>query len=208
MLIQGKRKMLYISIIFIFSLISVLLGVFIGVPFVGVTESRVFAITIISLLVLVVIDSVCALFVRYCLPKKVFNPFLKGYRVGKFERKFYERIGVRKWKDRIPEAGQLFANFAKTEIADMTNNEYVYKFMSETIYAEIMHWLSAIFSFLIVFIDLSLALTVALPLIVGNMILNILPVIVQRYNRPKLMVLYQRNERMKAKRIENKEKEE
>ena len=53
--------MLYISIIFIFSLISVLLGVFVGVPFVDVTESRVFAITIISLLVLVVIDAVCAL---------------------------------------------------------------------------------------------------------------------------------------------------
>ena len=200
--------MLYIAIIFIFSLISVILGVCVGVPFVGVSESRVFAITIISLLVLVVIDAVCALFVRYCLPKKMFNPFLKAYSVGKFERKFQEKIGVRKWKDRIPEAGQLFANFSKTEIADMSNNEYVYKFMSETVYAEIMHWLSAIFSFLIIFIDLRLALTVALPLIVGNMILNLLPVIVQRYNRPKLMVLYKRNERMKAKQVEHKEKEE
>ena len=191
--------MLYILIIFIFTIISVLLGIFIGVPFVGVTESRVFAITIISLAVLVVIDAICALFVRYCLPKKVFNPFLKVYNVAKGERKFYERIGVRKWKDKIPEAGQLFANFAKTEIADMTNNEYVYKFMTETIYAEIMHWLSTALSFLIIFIDLSLALYVALPLVIGNMILNILPVMVQRYNRPKLMVLYQRNERTKKK---------
>ncbi len=193
--------MLYISIIFIGTLISALLGVFVGVPFSGVSESRVFAIIIISLLVLVVIDAVCALFVRYCLPKKVFNPFLKLYNVGKRERKFYEKIGIRKWKDRIPEAGQLFANFSKTEVADMTNNEYVKKFMSETIYAEIMHWLSMLFSFLIIFIDLRLALTVGLPLIIGNMILNIMPVMVQRYNRPKLMVLYQRNERMKNKEI-------
>lgn len=201
--------MLYISIIFICTIISTLLGVFVGVPYFGVTESRVFAIIIISLLVLVVIDGVCALFVRYCLPKKVFNPFLKCYNVGKFERKFYEKIGIRKWKDRIPEAGQLFANFAKTEIADMTNNEYVYKFMSETIYAELMHWLSAIFSFLIIFIDLRLALTVGLPLVIGNMILNLMPILVQRYNRPKLMVLYQRNERMKAKQInQEKQKEE
>lgn len=193
--------MLYISIIFIGTLISALLGVFVGVPFSGVSESRVFAIIIISLLVLVVIDAVCALFVRYCLPKKVFNPFLKLYNVGKRERKFYEKIGIRKWKDRIPEAGQLFANFSKTEVADMTNNEYAKKFMSETIYAEIMHWLSMLFSFLIIFIDLRLALTVGLPLIIGNMILNIMPVMVQRYNRPKLMVLYQRNERMKNKEI-------
>lgn len=191
--------MLYISIIFIFSVISVLLGVFVGVPLVGVSESRIFAITIISLLVLVLIDAVCALFVRYCLPKKLFNPFLKVYKIAKGERKFYEHIGIRKWKDRIPEAGQLFANFGKTEILDTTNNEYVYKFMSETVYAELMHWLSAIFSFLIIFIDLSIALYVALPLIIGNIILNILPVMVQRYNRPKLMVLYQRNERMKKK---------
>ena len=191
--------MLYITIIFIGTVISTLLGIFVGVPNVGVSESRVFAITIISLLVLVVIDAVCALFVRYCLPKKVFNPFLKIYKVGKNERKFYEKIGIRKWKDRIPEAGQLFANFGKSEIAETNNNEYVYKFMSETIYAEIMHWLSALFSFLIIFIDLRLALTVGLPLVVGNMILNLMPVLVQRYNRPKLMVLYQRNERMKKK---------
>jgi len=191
--------MLYISIIFIGTVISTLLGIFVGVPLAGVSESRVFAITIISLLVLVAIDAVCALFVRYCLPKKVFNPFLKIYNVGKNERKFYERIGIRKWKDKIPEAGQLFANFAKTEIADTNNNEYVYKFMSETIYAEIMHWLSALFSFLIIFIDLKLALTVGLPLVVGNMILNLMPVLVQRYNRPKLMVLYERNKRNELK---------
>lgn len=195
--------MLYITIIFIGTLISTLLGVFVGVPVTGVTESRVFAITIISLLVLVAIDAVCALFVRYCLPKKVFNPFLKIYNVGKNERKFYEKIGIRKWKDRIPEAGQLFVNFSKTEVADMTNNEYVEKFMSETVYAELMHGLSVIFSFLIIFIDLRLALTVGLPLVIGNMILNLMPVLVQRYNRPKLMVLYQRNERMKNK--ENKQ---
>ena len=201
--------MLYIAIVFIGTFISSILGVFVGVPHTGVTESRVFAIIIISLLVLVLIDAVCALFVRYCLPKKVFNPFLKIYNVGKNERKFYERIGIRKWKDRIPEAGQLFANFSKTEIADMTNNEYVCKFMSETIYAEIMHWLSLLFSFLIIFIDLRLALTVGLPLVIGNMILNLMPVLVQRYNRPKLMVLYKRNERMKAKQINlEKQKEE
>ena len=194
--------MLYISIIFVFTVISVLLGVFVGVPFVGITESRVFAITMISLAVLLLIDTVCALFVRYCLPKKAFNPFLKIYKVAKGERKFYEKIGVRKWKDRIPEAGQLFANFGKSEILDTSNNEYIYKFMSETIYAELMHWLSALISVFIIFIDLSIALYVALPLIVGNVILNILPVIVQRYNRPKLMVLYQRNERLLKKKEE------
>ena len=139
---------------------------------------------------------------RYCLPKKVFNPFLKCYRIAKGERKFYEKIGIRKWKDRIPEAGQLFANFGKSEILDTSNNEYIYKFMSETIYAELMHWLSALFSVFIIFIDLSIALYVALPLIIGNVILNILPVMVQRYNRPKLMVLYQRNERMSLKKKE------
>ena len=191
--------MLYITIIFIGTIISTLLGVFVSVPMLGVSESRIFAITIISLLVLVVIDAVCALFVRYCLPKKVFNPFLKVYSVGKNERKFYEKIGIRKWKDRIPEAGKLFANFGKSEIEDTNNNEYVYKFMSETVYAEIMHWLSALLSFLIIFIDLRLALTVGLPLVVGNMILNLMPVLVQRYNRPKLMVLYERNKRLELK---------
>jgi len=197
--------MLYIAIIFIFSAISIFLGIYVGVPVIEVSEGRIFAITLISLLVLVIIDAVCALFVRYCLPKKVFNPFLKIYNVPKWERKFFEKVGIKRWKDKIPEAGQLFVGFAKTEVADMTNNDYVKKFMTETIYAEIMHWISAFLSFLIIFIDLSLSLCVALPLIIGNMILNILPVMVQRYNRPKLMMLYKRNERNNLKQIKQKE---
>ena len=81
--------MLYITIIFMGSIISAILGVFIAAPKYGISESWVYLLVIISLATLVAIDAICALFVRYCLPKKVFNPFLKVYNVGKFERKFY-----------------------------------------------------------------------------------------------------------------------
>jgi len=57
--------MLYISIIFIGTLISVLLGIFVGVPYAHVSESRVFAITIISLLVLVYLVFHHMQFTRY-----------------------------------------------------------------------------------------------------------------------------------------------
>lgn len=191
--------MLYSIIIFVFTIISIFLGIYVGVPCNLVIEGEIFFLTFWSLFILFIIDMVCALFVRYCFPKKCFNPFLKIYNTFKWERKFYECIGVRKWKDRIPEAGKYFADFNKSEVADMTDNEYVYKFMEETAYAEVMHVLSAVFSFLIIFINLKASLVIALPLVIGNMILNILPIITQRYNRPKLMVLYKRNERNKNK---------
>lgn len=189
--------MLYSLIIFICTLISVFLGIYVGVPCNLIVEGEIFVLIFWSLLSLVLIDMLCALFVRYCLPKKCFNPFLKIYNTGKWERRFYERIGVRKWKDKIPEAGKYFASFNKSEVVDMSNNKYVFKFMEETAYAEVMHVLSAIFTFLIIFLNLKASLVIALPLIVGNLILNVLPIITQRYNRPKLMMLYKRNERNK-----------
>ena len=67
--------------------------------------------------------------------------------------------------------------------------------MEETVYAEIMHLVSAFLGFLVVFINLKLWLIVGLPLAIFNLILQIMPVMVQRYNRPKLMLAYRRNEK-------------
>ena len=81
------------------------------------------------------------------------------------------------------------------EVVDMKDNVYLFKFMEETVYAEVMHIISAIFGFLVVIVNLKLWLIVGIPLAIFNFILQILPVMVQRYNRPKLMLAYKRNEK-------------
>ena len=79
----------------------------------------------------------------------------------------------------------------------MDDTDYLYTFMIETVYAEVLHFWSAIFGFLIVFISPKLFVVVGLPLALANVILQIMPVMVQRYNRPKLMLAYERAKKNK-----------
>ncbi len=187
--------MLFAILTVVFLIISCVLGVFVGVPMYSVTDGEVFKTLFYMILTLLIINIVIALIVRNHIPKKWLNPFAKIYTVHKWEQKFYIAIGVRVWKDRIPELGKTLANFDKRTIDNPNDNEYIYKFLQETLYAELMHSFSALLGTLIIFINLQLALLVALPLVILNQIINILPVIVQRYNRPKLIMLYRRNER-------------
>lgn len=141
------------------------------------------------------IDAVVA-FIIHKLPEKWFNPFNKIYKVWNFERGLYEKIGIRKWKDKIPEMGQL-CNFKKDKIADIGNNEYIFKFMVETCYAEVLHFLSAVLGFAVIFVfSPKFMLSFALPVAIVNCFLQILPILIQRYTRPKLIKVYERNSKV------------
>ena len=78
--------------------------------------------------------------------------------------------------------------------------------MMETVYAEVLHFWSAILGFLVVFISPKLFVVVGLPLALTNVILQIMPVMVQRYNRPKLMLAYERAMKNKQKQTAEKNK--
>ena len=91
-----------------------------------------------TLLIVVVIDAVIAAIV-HAIPEKNINPFKKYYQTSKKERVFYENLGVRKWKDIIPESGKYLCHFSKSSVEQPNNNEYVLKFLRETCYAEVMH---------------------------------------------------------------------
>ena len=153
----------------------------------------VFKISGLTLILVVAIDAIIAAIV-HAVPEKKIDPFKKYYQTSKKERAFYEKLGVRKWKDIIPESGQYLCHFSKTNIEQPNNNEYVLKFLRETCYAEVMHIISIFLGFLpLAFMPLKL--TVVLPVCAVNAFLQILPVIVQRYNRVRLISLYNFNKR-------------
>jgi len=148
---------------------------------------------------LVASDALIAILVR-CIPESAINPFLPVFRAGKFERKLQNFLQVRRWKDYIPESGKYLCNFAKDKIAEPDNNDYILKFLRETCYAEMMHIVSLFLPFFFVpFLPVSL--TLWLPLVCVNALLQLMPVMVQRYNRPRLVTLYRFNERKAAQRI-------
>jgi glycosyl-4,4'-diaponeurosporenoate acyltransferase len=187
---------LYALIILIFSTIACVLGCFIGVPVMDVAYGWVFATTGLYFVGLFLIDAIVAITVR-AFPKSWYNPFKKIYAVKDKERKFYDKLKIRTWKDKIPETGKFLVGFSKSKVECMTDNKYVEKFMYETVYAEVMHFFSIPFSFFTVFIYPKLFLFCGIPMILGNIIMQALPVMVQRYNRFKLMILHKRNQRTK-----------
>lgn len=145
------------------------------------------------------VDAAAALITRYALPKSYFDPTKKRYNVFAFEKKLYGKLGIRKWKDKIPETGGLLVGFSKSKATDLRNNEYVFKFMEETCYAEVMHVWSIPAGFVTMLLcPAPLCFTVALPVAVANAVLQLLPVMVQRFVRPQLMRVYERNNKRKV----------
>ena len=120
--------------------------------------------------------------------RRFISPKRKYYNVSNKERKFWERLGVRKFKDHLPDLGKLFVGFSKAKIADPKDIEYIKKYIHETCVGEVGHFVGALLGFLIMAcMPINhFWLTIALPCAIVNMVLAILPMIVMRYNRYKL----------------------
>ncbi len=118
--------MIHFYLILFGTIFSAILGASVGVNVLNFTLGEVLRCLFISFCVLFVVNLVCAVLFKL-LPKKWVNPFLKIYKVHNWERKFYEKLGVRVWKDKIAEAGKIFAKFDKSKVHDLNNAEYLYK---------------------------------------------------------------------------------
>ncbi len=147
------------------------------------------------------IDAIVALAVRYIVPEKHYNPMSKRFKVFRREKKLYTKLGIRKWKDKIPETGGMLVGFQKKQVTDLHDNKYLYKFMQETCYAEVMHIWSAPLGFAVIALcPAPLKLGIALPVAIVNAILQILPVAVQRFIRPQLLRVYNANQKREGNR--------
>lgn len=181
---------LYLSIIVVaFNLIAFLNGNFSEV---GLGSSYLYS--AIALVCVVAADAIIALIVRF-IPEEKIDPFAPIFSCGNKEKKFYKFIRVRLWKDYIPETGKYLCHFAKDEVADPTNNTYILRFLRETCYASLMHFISFWAGF-IVMMFLPIPMSITLPIMSVNAVLQFLPICVQRYNRPRLIMLYKRNEKL------------
>ena len=117
------------------------------------------------------------------------------YTVSDAEKNFYKKIKVRSWKDKVWELGGL-GGFSKKNLAKPGSPEYIEKFIIECNKGVLTHRLSYPIGFLpMVFIPNVCAFSVALPVAIVNLFLNILPTLILRYNTPKLKMMLQRMRR-------------
>ncbi len=147
---------------------------------------------IINTAYVMVIDVIIVCIAYFVLPKKWFDPFSRSFHVGDKERKFFNFCKIKKWKDKIPSG----IGFRKDKVYDKDNPEYVYAFLQDSAIAEREHLWSLILGWIIVIVNpftpLKYALCFACPVCCTHTMLHLMPVMVQRYNRPKLIMLYNR----------------
>ena len=135
------------------------------------------------------------------MPDTLFSVSNPIYNVSELEQKLYKKLKVRNWKDKVWELGGL-GGFSKKNLANPNSPEYIEKFIIECNKGVLTHRLSYPIGFLpMLFIPNVCALTIALPVAVVNLFLNILPTLALRYNTPKLHAMLKRMNR-KAERVE------
>ncbi len=138
------------------------------------------------------IDGIFATIVRHVLPNKWFGMDKKYYVASKKECKFYDKLYIKKWKEKVPELG-VFTAFSKSEIKDPRNNEYVERFILEANYGIAVHVACVTFGFIVAFYR---PINIGLWVAIVNAILNFLPIFILRYNLPKLHALHKFNEKV------------
>lgn len=117
------------------------------------------------------------------------------YAVSEFEKKLYKVLRVRLWKDKVWELGGL-GGFSKKNLVEPKNPRYVEKFIIECNKGVLTHRIAYPLGFLVMLtVSGKCALTIALPVAIVNLFLNVLPTLALRYNTPKLHNLLTRLKR-------------
>lgn len=129
------------------------------------------------------------------LPDRLFGVDNRLYQVSEAERKLYKKLKVRKWKDKVWELGGL-GGFSKRKIVEPNNPAYIAQFIIECNKGVLTHRLSYPIGFLPILLFPNVcAFSIAMPVAIVNLFLNILPTLALRYNTPKLHMMLTRMHR-------------
>ena len=120
-------------------------------------------------------------------PNKWFSPNKKIFNVSENEILFYEKLKIKKWKDRIWELGGA-GGFSKRKILNPRDLEYIETFLIEINKGRVIHWIDVFVGFILLFIfPFRFILPITLPITIVNAFLNVLPIMALKYNYPKLI---------------------
>ncbi len=155
--------------------------------------------TAFAVVLVILVDGLVATICRL-LPKGCARHDGKVYTVSAKEKKFYEKLKIRKWKDHIPEIGH-FTGFRKNKIAEPKSVEYIDRFLLEICYGELGHFFILFFGFaILLFFPLTQYwFAISIPVCIVNIFLNLPSIFTLRYNSYKLEILRKSNLRKQAK---------
>ncbi len=115
------------------------------------------------------------------------------------EGRIYRKIGIHKWKDRMPDASKKHKDMYEKKVNIQPNGENLRRLIQETCVAEAVHYQLIFLSLPVTRIWPGLpGVIVFILCIVGNGIFAL----IQRYNRPRLVKALARLEKLAAKKQE------
>ena len=182
---------LYLTIIVVAMILIISLNTMFNGMFSGLSPLWTICVVFFGVVLEIVIDGVFA-FIIHSLPNKWFNKDKKCFDVSRRERKFYEKLNIKHWKDKVWELGAL-GGFRKNKLNDPNNTKYIETFIVENNKGCVVHLVGIVFGFLILLFPLpKYWFCIGLPIAIVNVYLNLLSMMVLRYNIPKLKIAYLR----------------
>jgi glycosyl-4,4'-diaponeurosporenoate acyltransferase len=132
---------------------------------------------------------ICSHFIGEALPRRLFHPERFPFRTFKWEQngKFYKKhFKIELWKSKMPDKSQKVKSMEQKSVSGDRSSEHLQRLTLETCVAEAVHWvlllLSGLFS---IFMARPLGYVVSVLYALSHVPL----IMIQRYNRPRLMRL-------------------
>lgn len=138
------------------------------------------------------LDGIGALVIRRLTPASWYSPERKIFAVSKAERRLYNRLKIKLWKDSVPELGG-FTGFHKDRLLSMSDRDYLERFITEANFGAVIHLANALLCPVIILIPLCRPVGIWLPVVAVNFILSMLPFCILRHTEYTLQKLYTRS---------------
>ena len=132
-----------------------------------------------------------AFFLGQLLPRQNFDYDLPPYSAYKWERggNIYRLIGIHRWKDAVPDMSRYIRSMVKKKIVIFRDPDYLDALIRETCVAELVHYMLMLLSpIFLIFMSGYPGVIAAAAYCLCNMPF----VLIQRYNRPRLVELMER----------------
>lgn len=124
------------------------------------------------------------------LPRELFHSNRFPFRMMKWEREgqAYEKLRIRAWKDKVPDASKVVRFLVRKKLAPAVQADQVERLVQETCVAELTHMILIMLGLRCILIAKNAA-----GLLISALwsLANLVFVVIQRYNRPVLARLAQ-----------------
>lgn len=148
---------------------------------------------ILTIIKYIAVVGILAHVVGEALPRRWFHWDRFPYRAWVWEREgnAYEALGIRRWKDRLPDKSKHTKRTFTKQMRGHQGGDGLLRFVQETCVAECIHWILIFLSLpLYMFVPTPLGLVVTVLYALSN-----LPfILIQRYNRPRLLRILRRRQ--------------